>query len=363
MSGIYYADYLQLDKLLNAQECESSKLGNPAHDEMLFIITHQAYELWFKQIVFELESIVDVFDNETVEDKQMGQVIHRLERIKAIQRVLVQQIDIIETITPLDFLEFRDLLVPASGFQSIQFKQIEILLGIKRNYRINADKEFFHSRLTESDLAFLTKLEEKPSLLDLTDRWLDRMPFLEFEGFDFWKEYGTAVSKMLDSDRNIIQSNSTLTDREKEFQLNDMKHTRARFESVLNEELFEELRKNGEFRFSHQGFLATLFINLYRDEPMLYTPFQFLRLLADIDELFTNWRQRHAMMVKRMLGSKIGTGGSSGHDYLSATTRQNRVFLDLLKLSTFLIPREDLPELPPELRQALGFFFGGKKAQ
>lgn len=360
MKGIYYGEYLQLDSLLGAQELESAKHGDPAHDEMLFIITHQAYELWFKQIVYELDSIIDMFDDPIVEDKNMGRVIHRLARIKSIQRVLIQQIDIIETMTPLDFLEFRDLLVPASGFQSIQFKQIEIMLGIKRKNRINADKEFFCSRLTSSDRKILDDLENKPTLLELTDSWLDRMPFLEFEGFEFWKEYDKAVTKMLDSDEAIIKANDTLTERETQFQLNDLTHTRGIFESVLDEEKFEKLREDGTFRFSHQGFLAALFIHLYRDEPMLYTAFRYLTLLLEVDQLFTNWRQRHASMVRRMLGSKIGTGGSSGHDYLSATTRQNRVFLDLFRLSTFLIPRADLPKLPAELSEALGFFFSGK---
>lgn len=361
-SGIYYGDYLQLDKILGAQELESEKQGAVAHDEMLFIITHQAYELWFKQILFEFEFVIDVFTDPILEDKKMGQVIHRLSRIKSIQHVLIQQIDIIETMTPLDFMEFRDLLVPASGFQSVQFKQIEILLGIKREYRINADKEFFHSRLSSVDLKFLSELEKKPSLLELTDRWLDRMPFLEFNEFEFWKAYDQAVNKMLDSDAQIITNNPTLTDREKKFQLNDLLMTRTRFESLLDKQKFEDLRQAGEFRFSHGGFLAALFINLYRDEPMLYSPFRYLTLLLDIDELLTNWRQRHAMMVQRMLGTKIGTGGSSGHDYLSATTQQNRVFLDLFKLSTFLIPRKDLPELPEELRRSLGFFFHGEKS-
>ena len=360
-SGIYYGDYLQLEKILSAQALESAKQGKPTHDEMLFIITHQAYELWFKQIIFELDSIIDVFDDPIVEDKNMGRVIHRLSRVKTIQRVLIQQIDIIETITPLDFLDFRDLLVPASGFQSIQFKQIEISLGIKREYRISADREFFHSRLTESDRHYLGELEKQPSLLELTDRWLNRMPFLEFGDFDFWQEYKQAVNKMLDSDTEIISSNPALNDREREFQLNDLMGTRTRFQSVLDEVQFNELREKGEFRFSHQGFLAALFIHLYRDEPMLYSPFRYLTLLVEIDELFTNWRQRHAVMVQRMLGSKIGTGGSSGHDYLSATTRQNRVFVDLFRLSTFLIPREDLPVLPVELRRGLGFFFEGKQ--
>ncbi len=360
-TGIYYGEYLRLDDLLGAQELESEKLGKAAHDEMLFIITHQAYELWFKQIIFELKSVVDMFDDPVVEDKNMGRVLHRLGRIMTIQRVLINQIDIIETMTPLDFLEFRDLLVPASGFQSVQFKRIEIMLGIRRKNRLPADQEFFHSRLTDTDRLSLELSEGQPTLLDLTDAWLDRMPFLEFGDFDFWNQYAAAVEKMLASDSKIIAENNTLTDREKQFQLNDLEGTRVRFDSLLDENKFNQLRDAGEFRLSHQAFLAALFIHLYRDEPMLYQPFQYLNSLLGIDELFTNWRQRHAVMVQRMLGTKIGTGGSSGHDYLSRTTAQNRVYLDLFNISTFLIPREDLPVLPSELQKALGFFFSGHK--
>ena len=359
--GIYYSEYLQLDKILGAQQLESEKAGAPAHDEMLFIITHQAYELWFKQIVFELLSVIDVFDDPEVEERKMGQVIHRLARIKSIQRVLIQQIDVIETMTPMDFLEFRDLLVPASGFQSTQFKQIEILLGVKRKQRIKTDQEFFHSRLTCSDRQELDQLEEQPSLLDWTDRWLSRMPFLQFETFDFWHAYRDAVERMLDSDREIILQNRTLSEREKEYQTEDLEKTRKRFDLVLDEGQYEQARADGEFQFSHQSFLAVLFIHLFRDEPMLYSPFRYLTLLGDIGEGFTTWRQRHATMVRRMLGSKIGTGGSSGHDYLSATTQRNRAFTDLIRLSTFLIPRADLPTLPRKLRYSLGFFFGRKE--
>ena len=359
-SEIYYRDYLQLDKILDAQQRESEKADKPAHDEMLFIITHQSYELWFKQIIFELESIVNIFKTPTLEERRMGRVIHRLARIKSIQRVLVEQIDVIETMTPMDFMEFRDLLVPASGFQSIQFKQIEILLGLKRDDRIKADREFFESRLCPMDLGSLNELETETTLLELTDEWLQRMPFLDFEEFEFWEAYQSAVDRMLASDRAIIEGNSTLTPREIEFQIADLENTRKLFFSVTNEDEYNKQRDAGEFRLTQSGFLAALFIHLYRDEPMLYSPFRYLTLLTDIDELFTIWRQRHATMVRRMLGTKIGTGGSSGHDYLSATTRQNRVFTDLTRLSTFLIPREDLPELPKKLSDDLGFFFGRK---
>lgn len=358
--GLYYREYLRLDKILDAQELESEKRGKPAHDEMLFIITHQAYELWFKQIVFEFEEVIRILSEDVVEDKKMGRILHLLSRVKTIQRVLIEQIEIIETITPLDFLEFRDLLVPASGFQSIMFKKIEIMMGIRKENRIPADCAFFKTRLSYSDQKKLDDVEAEKNLLELVDQWLQRAPLYQFENFDFWASYSGAVDKMLDSDEKIIRDNRTLSNEDKEKQVADLNRTRKVFESMLDEEKYNELKAAGEMRLSHKGFLAALFINLYRDEPLLYTGFRFLTLLADIDGMFTRWRQRHAVMVHRMLGTKIGTGGSSGHGYLEQTTNKNRVFTDLFNLSTLLIPREDLPVLPKEVRKELGFFFRGQ---
>ncbi len=359
IGNVYYPDYLQLHKLLDAQHPESAKRGHEAHDEMLFIIVHQAYELWFKQILHELGFLQRVFGGDRVADMQMGQVIARLERVRLIQQLMLQQIDVLETMTPLDFLEFRDLLVPASGFQSVQFKQIEIALGLNRQRRLRTDQEFLKTRLKPEDLQQLDECESRPSLAELVDRWLARMPFLEFEKFDFWRAFSEAVDQMLDSDRHIIQTNPVLSDAERNVQLNELQATRSRFAAVLDKEQFDALREAGEFRLSHRAILAALFIHLYRDEPMLYLPFKFLTHLVDIDEMFTAWRTRHAIMAQRMLGTKIGTGGSAGHDYLSRTARNNRVFTDLFSLSTFLIPRSSLPELPQQLRTALGFFFSG----
>ena len=357
--GLYYREYLRLDKILDAQELESEKTGKPAHDEMLFIITHQAYELWFKQIVFEFHEIIRMLSSDVVEDKMMGRILHLLDRIKTIQRVLIEQINVIETITPLDFLEFRDLLVPASGFQSIMFKRIEIMMGIRKENRTATDCAFFKTRLSYSDQKRLADVEEKVNLLELVDQWLQRTPLYQIEGFSFWDLYSQAVDKMLASDAQIIRDNRTLSEDDKEVQFAEIENTRKKFQLMLDEDKYNELRDSGELRFSHKGFQAALFINLYRDEPLLYTGFRFLTLLVDVDTLFTRWRQRHAVMVNRMLGSKIGTGGSSGTGYLEATTKKNRVFVDLSNLSTFLIPREDLPALPKEVRKELGFFFRG----
>ncbi len=130
---VYYSDYLQLDTILNAQHPESVKAGIKADDEMLFIIIHQTYELWFKQILFEVDIVKNIFSQQGISDNSpdLQISVHRLKRVGTILSVLIHQIDILETMTPLDFLDFRNLLRPASGFQSIQFKILEAALGLK----------------------------------------------------------------------------------------------------------------------------------------------------------------------------------------------------------------------------------------
>lgn len=351
----YYPEYLQLDKLLDAQHPESKKYGAEAHDETLFIIVHQAYELWFKQILHEIHSILPVLSQSHVDESKISTVNLRLERVHRIQDVLVDQIDILETMTPLDFLDFRDYLIPASGFQSIQFKEIEILLGLKSEYRINFDKKSFYSRLNEQDRNYLMDLEEKPSLFDAVEKWLERMPFLEFGDFKFWSIFKEAVETMLNHDEKVLKEADYLSDAEKTFQLNDLENTRATFDALFDKDKYDELKTQGRFRMSQEATLSALFINLYREQPMLNGPFRLLQGLVEIDEKFTTWRYRHTTMVLRMIGSKIGTGGSAGHDYLRQTTQNNRFFRDLFNLTTFLIPRSALPELPDEVIKAMNF--------
>ena len=354
---VNYTEYLRLGRILDAQQPESAKFGEPAHDEMLFIITHQAYELWFKQVLHELHSVQRLLNTDTLDDRDLGTIVHRVERVVSIFKLLIDQIGVLETMTPLDFLDFRDLLVPASGFQSIQFKELEITLGLKSAQRIAYDRQSFCTRLSQQERDHLAALEGQPSLFELIQQWLERMPFLSFGEFKFWQAYSDAVDRMLESDRAIITANTALSDDQQAKQLDGLAKTRGLFDSLLHEEKFQPLLDDGFFRMSRHAVLSALFIHLYRDEPILHLPFQALSGLAEIDEQLTTWRQRHAMMVHRMLGGKIGTGGSSGHEYLSQTASQNRVFRDLFHLSTFLIPRSELPTLPEELRQELGFRF------
>jgi tryptophan 2,3-dioxygenase len=353
---LYYADYLQLDRLLGSQRLESALHGKPAHDEMLFIIVHQAYELWFKQILWELDAVLATFQSSPVPEEDLGQAILRLGRIVEIQRVLIEQIDVLETMTPLDFLDFRDVLIPASGFQSVQFRLIENKMGMRRQDRLQILDAPYTSRFTQEHVARVEAVEKEPSLFDLIQAWLERTPFLHFGDYDFWQEYRRAVDAMLASDRASIRRNPTLTEEEKTRQLAGVEGTASKFADLFDEGASEPVAAAGR-HFSRRALQAALLINLYRDEPILHLPFRLLALLADIETNFTTWRQRHAQMAMRMIGTRIGTGGTSGHEYLDRAAERHRVFSDLLALSSFFIPRSKLPKLPPEVRSRMGFRF------
>lgn len=355
--ALYYGDYLQLGKLLDAQHLESGKHGTPAHDEMLFIIIHQAYELWFKQILWEIDGVLRILNRKVVEEKALGKATAHLERIVAIQRVLTQQIDILETMTPLDFLDFRDDLVPASGFQSAQWRLVENRMGMRSKDRHAFTQTSYTSRFSEEDKNRVEATEKEPNLFELVQSWLERTPFVQFGMFDFWDGYREAVDRMLLSDEQLIRENPTLTPEEVEAQIKNLKKTQGHFEALFNKERYDELVAKGETRLSHRALQAALLIHLYRDEPILHLPFRLLQVLVDIDENFTTWRYRHALMAMRMIGTKIGTGGSSGHEYLRKAAENNRVFTDLVNLSTFFIPRSELPVLPDEVATQLGFFW------
>ena len=167
MSSVYYPDYLQLDKILGAQALESDKHGQHAHDEMLFIVIHQAYELWFKQMLHEVGSVMDIFSDGHVDDNggELAIAVHRLRRVNTILGVLVKQIDILETMTPLDFLDFRDMLRPASGFQSMQFKVLEAKMGLRMESRFG--KQYYTSQLKPEHKAMIEELEGQPTFFDL----------------------------------------------------------------------------------------------------------------------------------------------------------------------------------------------------
>jgi len=326
---MHYSDYLQLDKILDAQLPESQRLGEPAHDEMLFIVIHQAYELWFKQLLYETESVIGILQSPALDDNspELQTIVHRLSRCSTILKVLVHQIDIMETMTPMDFLDFRDKLRPASGFQSWQFKLLEARLGLKYEHRYG--QQYYVSQLRQPQIDAIKAAEKEKTLLELLNGWLERMPFFnEAAARDFWQDYRSRYQQ-------------SLADQEKG-----------------NLEAFDQVFMGAALpgrALSPAASRSALFIMLYRGYPILQLPFQVLNQLLEIDEQLSTWRYRHMSMVHRMIGTRIGTGGSTGKDYLKGALDSHHLFKEIAGLTSFLIERRKLPVLDPEMERRLGF--------
>ena len=245
--ALTYSDYLKLNSLLNIQKPRSA---GPDHDEMLFIIIHQTYELWFKEILYELDYLKKLLLN-----NDLPRSLHTMKRILTILKVLVHQTDILETMTPLEFLTFRDRLESASGFQSAQFREIEFTLGHKNKKALN------RSDYLPEDKIKLQKRFEEPSL------WQVFLKFLKLNNYP-------VPTEVIDSNEDDPQK---------------IKHSK-------------ELEK--------------ILIDIYNNNHNIE---QFCELLVDLDEGFQEWRYRHIKMVERTIGTKQGTGGSDGVQYLLTT--------------------------------------------
>jgi tryptophan 2,3-dioxygenase len=346
-----YSDYLKLDKILAAQEPWSGTPGQGdfSHDEMLFIIFHQTYELWFKQILFELADVQARFTRDVVDDRDIQPIVARLNRIVEIFKVLERQIDVLETMTPQDFIDFRDSLRTASGFQSLQFRLIETRLGLKRDDRLLFNHCPYDRDYTPESRTVIQEAESQTTLHDQIDAWLARTPFVDFGGYKFWDEYRKAVHSMLDEKEGFVRQTVKGDALQKEIE--GINRGRQKFDGIFD-------KKNVDWRLSDRALQAALFITIYRTEPMLQGPATLLSLIMDIDALLARWRYRHALMVQRMMGLSAGTGGSSGYSYLMQTLEQHRIFRDLFALSTYLIPASARPPLPEKLSLEMGYRYG-----
>ncbi len=340
---VYYSEYLQLDKILDSQLPVSFNEGSTgAHDEMLFVVIHQAYELWFKQVLFEVQSVIDIMDQPVVNDNspELQKMVHRLNRVETILKVLVHQMDIMETMTPMDFLDFRDMLRPASGFQSIQFKILEAKLGLAFSHRHG--QNYYLSQLKSTDVETIKKAEKEPSLLQLLNKWLERIPF--FQPGLKWDNYPEALPG---------EKHPFWVEYEKLYTGSLGENEKANAESFRT--IFFGEGEMPDRSLSPEASRAALFIYLYRGYPMLELPFQFLSSLIEIDNQLGSWRSRHVNMVRRMIGSRSGTGGSTGAGYLQGAMDKHFIFRELSQLNSFLIERRKLPALPKNIVEKLGY--------
>jgi len=259
-----YNKYLRVADLIGLQDC----LSDPQHhDELLFITIHQAYELWFKQILHEIDAAIVLMN-----EGRLTAAARALRRVVEIEKLLVNQIHILETMTPISFLAFRDQLNPASGFQSMQFREIEFASGLKHQSLLNEFRE------DEFALSRVQKRFQAPSLGDTF--------------------YAALRMRGLDAPTND-DSNS---DEERR------KRYGKRAQAVL--EILSHFEERNE-------------------------EFQLAEALLEHDEYFALWRCHHIKMVERMVGTKRGTGGSEGVGYLQ-TTLDKKFFPELWEARTHL---------------------------
>ncbi|XP_077104046.1 tryptophan 2,3-dioxygenase A [Siphateles boraxobius] len=345
--GLIYGDYLQLDKIVTSQMLQSELKGNKIHDEHLFIVTHQAYELWFKQILWELDSVREIFISGHVRDERnMLKVNTRIQRVVMIFRLLLDQFSVLETMTALDFYDFREYLAPASGFQSLQFRLLENKIGVPQNQRVPYNRRHYRDNFRDQENELLIHSEQEPTLLQLVEQWLERTPGLEEDGFHFWGKLEANIFEGLRREKENIELNPA--SEMKEEMMAELIKQRDIFLSLFDERRHDHLLSTGQRRLSYKALQGALMIYFYREEPRFQVPFQLLTSLMDIDTLMTKWRYNHVCMVHRMIGSKGGTGGSSGYQYLRSTVSDRyKVFVDLFNLATFLVPREWVPKLDP----------------
>lgn len=277
-SDCYYHEYLQLDKILDANHPRSAEfLDSPSHDEHLFITIHQAYELWFKQILHEMDSCITFLGGHQVDDRELLKIVSRLQRINRILRLLVEQFSILDTMTPMNFLDFRKYLKPASGFQSVQFRILENKLGLERSKRMRYNKQEYTKVLTAEHEELVTRKasDGTKTLFGVLQKWLERFPFLHSHDWDFWAHYKAAVNDYILEEKQLYLNNEESVDdpvHEKEIEAaleaSYQSHVLT-FNCIFSQNKYEELRKNGKVRLSYTAMQAALMIMLYREEPVL----------------------------------------------------------------------------------------------
>ena len=337
-----YGGYLSLHELLSLQR-DAEDISN---DEMHFIVTHQTFELWFKQVIRELKEIRDILATEHVPEAQIPKAVEHLGRVTEIFRLLANQWKVMETLTPQGFLAFRDELGSASGFESYQMREMEILLGLEHVGRVSDMDPLAHFRKlasrSEADAIALARLEatlEETTLVSSLTTWLSRTPIMgSFYGSEGDSE---VVEAYVDAHLSAYSSIGEAASARMEAQgVDNIEAVKARFEAA-SQGARDFLKPDGDINRARAGLL---FIESYRELPLLAWPRVLVDAVVELEESMVLFRTHHARMVERIIGRRVGTGGSSGVDYLDATTKY-RIFGDLWGVRTILLKTELLPAL------------------
>jgi tryptophan 2,3-dioxygenase len=362
-----YWDYLALDRLLDLQSGLDGSDSDLVPDELLFIIVHQTYELWFKMILRELREVVSQVGRGPLAEEKVPYVVHHLRRVGQILRLAVEQFHIIETLTPQDFLGFREKLTPASGFQSFQMRELEIVLGLEAHQRETygktdaldhirelADKSPAGALAWSRLEAAVESARSGGTIRSVLYEWLFRAPIdgsVPGSPDDdavvtrFLSRYEAALEAHYQRQTNRLVATGLTAANE----VSDrFAHSLRMARMFLNaEDITEDTLLPGEVldtvrskrRRTRAGLL---FIESNRNLPLLAFPRLLVDTVVEVEEQLVLFRTRHARMVERVIGRRVGTGGSSGVDYLDRTTR-HRIFSDLWTVRTLLLPRDLVP--------------------
>lgn len=351
-----YWDYLKLEDLLQLQNGLDADESDVSEDELHFIIVHQVYELWFKLVLRSLRLARDRMNADYVSPKAMPEVLHHIQRATTILRAAVGHFDVVESLTPQGFLDFRDKLMPASGFQSFQMRELEILLGLEDSQRFSYGKKstFDHIRGLAEDspggrmaVAHLDRARNETTLFAAFAQWFQRTPIHGSVPSDagddqvvraFIEDYLASLGSLL---KEQAATHTQIHGDAADIDRFDRMHQSAR--EFLEATDVDESERHTRSR----ARCGVLFIECYRELPLLAMPRQLIDAVVELEEQVVIFRSRHARMVERVIGRRVGTGGSNGVDYLDKTT-QYRVFHDLWSVRTILMPKRDLPPLRNE---------------
>ena len=360
-----YWDYIRVEELLSLQGGLEEDDAGLANDEVMFITIHQIDELWFKLALRELVSVRDLFARPRVPEQALASAVRGIRRMALLFHHASEHFALMETMTTRDYLAFRDKLSPASGFQSAQLREIEILMGLSDEARIPLGHE--HSYLqalryadgSESPASrrVSRRLEDRPTLKAATDEWLYRTPIDGSRPDDpddeatvarFVEAYLAAHAKEVDYARSLAEHDAlTAADRER------LAARYAKEAAGAAAFLRAEDRPEAERRRVSRIRAALVLIEGYRELPLLAWPREVVDGIVLLEQAFVVFRQRHARMVERVIGRRTGTGGSAGVDYLDQTALRYRIFHDVWAVRTLQIRASALPPLPNAQAYAL----------
>ena len=353
-----YWDYIHVEELLSLQGGLDDDDAALSNDEVLFITVHQIDELWFKLILRELVAVRDLFAQEHVPEQSLSRGVRGLRRVALLFHQVAQHFALMESMTTRDYLAFRDKLSPASGFQSAQLREIEILMGLESKLRVPLGHEASYldalkypdGRESPASRRVARRMEDRPSLREAVEAWLHRTPIQGSAPKD--EGDPEAVAGFV---RDYLDAHAQETERAREFAehvgLTD--DDRARLDGRYAKERegaaafleANDVDDAGERTRRSRIRASLLFIESYRELPLLAWPREVVDAIVELEQASLIFRQRHARMVERVIGRRTGTGGSAGVDYLDRTALTYRVFPDVWAIRTLQLRKDALPPL------------------